>query len=100
MKNAIVYLRRPKGWKRGKWIRPFEIVHRIGVDNKIRSSTSKITVVHHDWLKRGYAPAENGRVACLALEFWCDQVIYTIPTDKVQPHCDNAPHICFVLHLQ
>ena len=33
------------------------------MDNKIRSSTSKITVVHQDWLKRGYAPADNGKVA-------------------------------------
>ena len=65
----------------------------MGVDNKIRSSTSKITVVHQDWLKRGYAPVDNGKVVCPALELGSDQVIYTIPTDNVQPHCDNAPHI-------
>ena len=40
----------------------------MGVDNKIRSSTSKTTVVYHDWLKRGQAPADNDRVVCLALE--------------------------------
>ena len=53
--GETVYLRRPKGWKLGaKWIGPFEIVCRMGVDYKIRSNQGKITVVHHDRLKRGY----------------------------------------------
>ena len=62
----------------------------MDVDNKIRSSTSKITVVHQDWLKRGYAPADNGKVVCPALGLGSDQVIYTIPKDNVQPHCDKS----------
>ena len=58
--GEAVYLRRPKGWKLGaKWIGPFEVVCRVGVDYKIKSSKGKITVVHHDRLKRGYATIEQ-----------------------------------------
>ena len=79
-----MYLRRPKGWKLGaKWIGPFEVVFRLGVDYKIKSSKGKITVVHHDRLKGGYAPLSNGNVVCP----------YNVPTNNVQPICDNAPHV-------
>ena len=62
-------IRRPKGWKLGaKWIGPFEIVCRMGVDYKIRTSKGKITVVHHDRLKRGYASVNGGNVVCPAPE--------------------------------
>ena len=92
--GETVYLRRPKGWKLGaKWIGPFEIVCRMGVDYKIRSNQGKITVVHHDRLKRGYAPVNGGKVVCPAPELGGDQVVYTVPTGNVRPHCDNAPHI-------
>ena len=92
--GETVYLRRPKGWKLGaKWIGPFEIVCRMGVDYKIRSNQGKITVVHHDRLKRGYAPVNGGKVVCPAPELGSDQVVYTVPTGNVRPHCDNAPHI-------
>ena len=40
----------------------------MGVDYKIRSSKGKITVVHHDWLKRGYASVNGGNVVCPAPE--------------------------------
>ena len=89
-----MYLRRPKKWKLGaKWIGPFEVVCRLGVDYKIKSKEGKITVVHHDRLKRGYAPLNEGNVICPARELGGDQVIYNVPTNDVQPNCDNAPHI-------
>ena len=87
-------IRRLKGWKLGaKWIGPFEIVCRMGVNYKIRSSKGKITVVHHDRLKRGYASVNGGNVVCPAPELGGDRVVYTAPTEDVQPNCDNAPHI-------
>ena len=92
--GETVYLRRPNGWKLGaKWIGPFEIVCRMGVDYNIRLSKGKITVVHHDRLKRGYAPVNGGNVFCPVRELGGDRVVYTAPTDDVQPNCDNAPHI-------
>ena len=78
---------------RAKWIGPFKIVCRMGVDYKIRSNQGKITVVHHDRLKRGYAPVNGGKVVCPAPELGGDQVVYTVPTGNVRPQCDNAPHI-------
>ena len=44
----IVYCAHLKNGNWGKWIGLFEIVYRIGADYKIRSSTGKITVAHHD----------------------------------------------------
>jgi hypothetical protein len=38
----------------------------MGVDYKIRSSKGKITVAHHDRLKRGYASVNGGNVVCPA----------------------------------
>jgi hypothetical protein len=65
----------------------------MGVDYKISSSKGKITVVHHDRLKRGYASVNGGNVVCPAPELGGDRVVYTAPTDAVQPNCGNAPHI-------
>lgn len=92
--GETVYLRRPKGWKLGaKWIGPFEVVYRVGVDYKIKSTKGKITVVHHDRLKRGYVPLNGGNVVCPAPELGGDQVLYTVPTNNVQPNCENVPHV-------
>ena len=49
----------------------------MGVDYKIRSSKRKITVAHHDRLKRGYASVNGGNVVCPAPELGGDRVIYT-----------------------
>jgi hypothetical protein len=46
----------------------FEIVCRMGVDYKRGLSKGKITVVHHDRLKRGYASVNGGNVVCPAPE--------------------------------
>ena len=92
--GETVYLRRPKRWKLGaKWIGPYEVVCRLGVDYKVKSTKGKITVVHHNQLKRGYAPLGSGNVVCPAREAGENQVVYNVPTNDVQPHCDNAPHI-------
>ena len=83
--------------KDGNWERSglghLKLFCRMGVDYKIRSSKDKITVVHHDRLKRGYASVNGGNVVCPAPELGGDRVVYTAPTDDVQTNCDNAPHI-------
>ena len=92
--GETVYLGRPKKWKLGaKWIGPFENVRRLGVDYKIKSKEGKITVVHHDRLKRGHAKLNEGKDICPARELGGDQVVYIVPTNDVQPNGDNAPHI-------
>ena len=65
----------------------------LGVDYKIKSKEGKITVVHHDHLKRGYAPLNDGKVICPARERGGNQVVYIVPTNDVKPYCDTAPHI-------
>ena len=52
---------------------------RLGVDYKFKSKEGMITVVHHDRLKRGYAPLNDRNVICLARELGGDQVIYNVP---------------------
>ena len=85
-------MRRPKGWKYGaKWVGPYEIISRSGVDYKIKSSKGKITVVHHDRLKRGYTALNSGKVVCPTRELGGDQAVYTVPTNNVRPNCENVP---------
>ena len=90
--EQTVYLRKRKGWKfRRKWIDPFEAICRLGVDYKLRSDKGKVMGVHHDRSKIGYAPVNSGNVVDPARGVGSDRVIYTVPTNNVQPHCDNAP---------
>lgn len=87
-----MYLRRPKGWKFGaNWVGPFDVVSRLGVDYKIKSTKGKVMVVHHDQLKRGYAPVGSGKVVCPARETGDTQVVYNDHTTDNEPLRDNAP---------
>ena len=52
--------------------RTLKVVCRLGVDYKIKSKEGKITVVHHDRLKRSYAPLNDRNVICLARELGGD----------------------------
>ena len=92
VQGETVYLRRPKGWKFGaKWVGPFDVVSRLGVDYKIKSTKGKVMVVHHDQLKRGYAPVGSGKVVCPARETGDTQVVYNDHTTDNEPLRDNAP---------
>ena len=76
MVGQAVWLKRPKTWKFWpKWIGPFEIMQRMGVNYKIRSQVGKISVVHHDHLKISQIPFRNGQVIPqtlnLAISRWC-----------------------------
>ena len=71
---------------------PFEVVSGLGVNFKIKSKESKITVVHHNRLKR-YAPLNDGKVICPARELGGDMVVYNSPTNDVQLNCGNSPNI-------
>ena len=49
--GQTVMLRRPKGWQFGsKWVGPYRIIKRLGVNYKIISRGSVEKVVHHDQL--------------------------------------------------
>ena len=92
VQGETVYLRRPKGWKFGaNWVGPFDVVSRLGVDYKIKSTKGKVMVVHHDQLKRGYAPVGSGKVVCPARETGDTQVVYNDHTTDNEPLRDNAP---------
>ena len=61
--GQAVWLKKPKTWKFGpKWIGPYEIKQRMGVNYKIRSKVGKVSVVHHDNLKISQIPIGNGQV--------------------------------------
>eukprot|EP00112_Aurelia_sp_Birch-Aquarium-sp1_P023718 Seg718.4 transcript_id=Seg718.4/GoldUCD/mRNA.D3Y31 product="Retrovirus-related Pol polyprotein from transposon 412" pseudo=true protein_id=Seg718.4/GoldUCD/D3Y31 len=57
-----VWLRRPKKWKFGKkWIGPYRIIVRTGVNYKIISKFGKITTAHHDQLRLCPLPVSRGQ---------------------------------------
>ena len=50
--GSMVWLRRPKKWKFGnKWVGPYTVLSKIGVNYKIKSDNGKDMVVHHNQLK-------------------------------------------------
>ena len=50
--GSSVWLRRPKSWKfGGRWIGPYEVLSRQGVNYRIGSKVGKEMVAHHDNLK-------------------------------------------------
>ena len=62
-------LKRPKGWKLGnKWVGPFRVVKRFGVNYRIVSKGGKVMVVHHDQLKHSYIPFQTGEPVCPSWE--------------------------------
>ena len=60
--GQAVWLRRPKSWKFGrKWVGPYNITSRMGVNYNIRSTTGKSLVAHHDQLKPYPIPLDQGK---------------------------------------
>ena len=59
--GSSVWVRRPKSWKfGGRWVGPYEILSRQGVNYRIRSKIGKEIVVHHDNLKLCLVPISKG----------------------------------------
>ena len=59
--GSSVLLHRPKAWKfRRRWIGPYDVLSRNGVNYKIKSKDGKIMVVHHDNLKQCAVPVNKG----------------------------------------
>jgi hypothetical protein len=53
--GQTVMLRRSKGWKLGsKWVVPYRILKRLGVNYKVTSRGGVEKVFHHDQLKLSY----------------------------------------------
>ena len=59
--GSSVWSRRPKSWKfGGRWIGPYEVLPRQGVNYRIRSRVGKEMVAHHDNLKLCVVPISQG----------------------------------------
>ena len=48
----------------GKWVGPYVVLSRIGVNYKLRSKTGKTFVSHHDQVKSCPVPASEGQPYC------------------------------------
>ena len=60
--GQTVWLKHPKHWKfGGKWVGPYEITSRIGVNYKTQAATGEETVVHHN-LKPCSVPKGRGEL--------------------------------------
>ena len=63
--GSSVWMRRPKKWKFGrKWVGPYVVLSRSGVNYKLRSKMGKTLVSHHDQLKSCPVPASEGQPYC------------------------------------
>ena len=94
MVGQAVWLKRPKTWKFGpKWIGPFEIMQRMGVNYKIRSRVGKISVVHHDHLKISQIPFGNGQVIPQTPESGDIQVVQNVPERRNIDNGEVVGHI-------
>ena len=61
----LTLLKGTPGWKFGrKWIGPYTVVSRRGVNYKIKSQEGKELVVHHNNLKFFVMPDLKGTVVC------------------------------------
>ena len=67
--GETVMIRQPKGWKLGsKWVGPYRILKRVGVNHKIVSQGGEEKVVHHDQLELSYVPFQPGELVCPSKE--------------------------------
>lgn len=63
--GSSVWLKRPKPWKFGcRWVGPYVVVYRQGVNYKIRSKSGSDMIVHHDNLKQCIVPGAKGLPQC------------------------------------
>ena len=61
--GQAVWLKRPKKWKFGpKWVGPYTVLERLGVNYKLKSQDGKISIVHHDNLKLSRIPCGKGKI--------------------------------------
>ena len=89
--GQTVMLRRPKGWKLGsKWVGPYRILKRVGVNYKIVSQGGEGKVVHHDQLKLSYVPFQLGELVCPSREIGEFQVVDVEPQQEGNPRARPA----------
>lgn len=98
--GQAVWLKRPKKWKFGpKWIGPYTILHRLGVNYKLKSKEGKVSIVHHDNLKLSHIPCGNGRVVPQTSESGDFQVVDTLldqrnfGSDEMPRTNNNLPRV-------
>ena len=85
-----VWLRRPKNWKfGGRWIGPYQIISRQGVNYKLRSKTGTYLVVHHNQVKSCTLPFNRGEPYCPVREAEEIEMVW-MPREE-RPETQNAP---------
>ena len=89
--GQTVMLRRLKGWKLGsKWVGPYRIQKRMGVNYKIVSQGGEGKVVHHDQLKLSYVPFQPGELVWPSQEIGEFQVVDVAPQQVGNPRARPA----------
>jgi len=85
-----VWLRRPKNWKfGGRWIGPYQIISRQGVNYKLRSKTGTYLVVHHNQVKTCTIPFNRGEPYCPVRE--AEEIEMVCMPREERPEIQNAP---------
>ena len=85
-----VWLRHPKNWKFGRrWIEPYQIISRQGVNYKLRSKTGTYLVVHHNQVKASMIPFNRGEPYCPVREVK-EMEMVCMPREE-RPEVKNTP---------
>ena len=92
--GSSVWLRRPKSWKfGGRWVGPYQVISRNGINYTIRSKTGKDIVVHHNNIKKCAVPSSTGSPFCPVREDWDPIVVQgdPVPPEVVGPDSEVPP---------
>ena len=75
--GSSVWLRRPRSSKfGGRWLSPYRVISRNGIDYSICSKTGKEMVVHQNNIKKSALPSGNGTSFSPVRESWDPAVIH------------------------
>ena len=86
--GQAVWLKRPKPWKFGRrWVGPFVVLSRTGVNYQLQSESGKIRVAHHNNLKLCFRHVKgSGTLTCPNRESeGLDVVQFPLPTSNTTP---------------
>ena len=78
-------------WKLGsKWVGPYRILKRLGVNYKVISRGGVETVVHHDQFNLSYVPFQQSELVCPAREVGEFRVVDVAPQEVGNPRATPA----------
>ena len=94
--GQYVWLRRPKAWKFGpKWLGPWLVLARLGVNYRIKSDEGQVLVVHHGHLKPYFMPTGQGKIVCPGQETVEYNIVPVLPSkpNGGAPELDIGPRV-------